>query len=277
MQNARHRSSGDRGVALLIALLVTTLLMVVVFEFAYGTRVSLRAAVNFRNGQRAEFLARSGVTVAGKLLGDHLKNGKLQENLEQREWQLVPIISGGDTELRVRWEDEAGKINMANVSTGQPSLERLERLFGIKQIDLARLDQLKELKSVRLVSDLHKVMSDEEYRKIQECETDHACVTVYGSDKININTAPPEVLQSLGLSESVASMIKDRREREPFDTREKINTFPGIDTTTAGMLDLTSNIFFVQSYATVGGYTKQAEAVIQRNPGGFTILSWRIL
>ena len=61
----------ERGVALLIALLVTTLLIALVFEFAYGTRVSLRAAVNFRDGQRAFYLARSGVNFAGKLLSEN--------------------------------------------------------------------------------------------------------------------------------------------------------------------------------------------------------------
>jgi type II secretory pathway component PulK len=258
-------------VALLIALLVTTLLMAVVFEFAYGTRVSLRGAVNFRDSQRAEFLARSGVTVAGKILGDNLKNSKLQDNLEQREWQVVPIISGGDTELRVRWEDEAGKINIANLSEGQQSLVRLERLFGEKGIDLAVLDRLKERKIIRLLGELHQIMSDEEFDKVRDF------LTVYGPSQVNINTAPADVLQSLGLSASLASLIIEKRGREPFDSRDKINAFPGMDTVTAGMLDLTSNIFLVQSYATVGGYTKQAEAVIRRNPGGFALLTWRIL
>lgn len=261
----------DRGVALLIALLVSALLMALVFEFAYGTRVSLRAAVNFRDSQRAEFLARSGVSVAGKVLGDNLKNGKLQENLEQREWQVVPIVSGGDTELRVRWEDETGKINIANLSAGQPSLVRLERLFGEKGIDLAVLDGLKERRIIRLLSELHQLMSDEEFDKVRDS------LTVYGSGQVNINTAAADVLQSLGMSASLVSLIIEKRGREPFDSRDKINSFPGMDTTTAGTLDLTSNIFRVQSYATVGGYTKQAEAVIQRNAGGFAILSWRIL
>ena len=70
----------ERGVALLIVLLVTALLLALIFEFAYGTRVSLRAAVNSRDSQRAYFLARSGVNFAGALLSDNLKNNKLQDN-----------------------------------------------------------------------------------------------------------------------------------------------------------------------------------------------------
>lgn len=267
----RRPSLGDRGVALLIALLVTTLLMALIVEFAYGTRVSLRAAVNFRDSQRAFYLARSGVNFAGKVLAENLKNGKLQANLEQREWQVVPIVSEGDTELRVRWEDEGGKIGIANTGTGQPSLARLEKLFGTKGVSLEVLDRIHEKRALRLISELHQVMSDEEFGKIRDA------VSVYAPSQVDINTASADVLQSLGMSVSLVSLILEKRGREPFDSRDKINAFPGMDTNTAGMLDLTSNVFMVQSYATVGGYTKQAEAVITRNSGGFSVLYWKIL
>ncbi len=56
-------TQSNRGIALLVVLLVTALLIALIFEFAYGTRVSLRGAVNFRNSQRAYFLARSGVAI----------------------------------------------------------------------------------------------------------------------------------------------------------------------------------------------------------------------
>jgi general secretion pathway protein K len=264
-------SRGNRGVALLIALLVTTLLMALIVEFAYGTRVSLRAAVNFRDSQRAYYLARSGVTFAGKVLAENLKNGKPQANLEQREWQVVPIVSSGDVELRVRWEDEAGKIGIANMGAGQPSLARIEKLFESKGVGAEVLDRLKEKRSVKLLSELHQVMSDEEFWKVRDY------VSVYAPGQVDINTASSDVLQSLGLSASLASLIIEKRGREPFDTRDKINSFPGMDTATAGMLDVSSNVFTIQAHATVGGYTKQAEAVIMRNAGGFTSLYWKIL
>lgn len=271
-QDAGSMIRNERGVALLITLLVTTLLMALVFEFAYGTRVSLRAAVNFRDSQRAYFLARSGVNFAGKLLSEYSKQRKLQDKLEQREWFPVPIVSTGDMELRVRWEDEAGKINIANVSSGQQSLVRLERLFGVKQVNLDVLERLKERKRIGLVGELHQFMSDEEFGKIRDF------VTIYsGSDKIDINTASPEVLRSLGMSEQLASLIIEKRGNEPFATREMIASFPGMDAPTSSWLELTGDVFLVQSFATVGGYTRQAEAVIKRVSGGFSILYWRIM
>ena len=66
-------SRDDRGVALIIVLLVTALLIALIFEFAYGTRISLRATVNFRNSQRAYYLARSGVNFVGRFLVANLQ------------------------------------------------------------------------------------------------------------------------------------------------------------------------------------------------------------
>lgn len=273
MRSAKSRRviHNDRGVALLITLLVTSLLMALVFEFAYATRVSLRAAVNFRDSQRAYFLARSGVNFAGKLLSEYLKQNKPQEQLEQREWQVVPIVSAGDMELRVRWEDEAGKISISNLAAGQASLSRLDNLCRITQVSVEVVDRLKELKQVSLLGDLHKIMSDEEFGKI------HGFVTIFsGTDNVNVNTAPAEVIQSLGVSEPQTSMIIEQR-GEPYSEKSRIPGYSGIDPTISGKLVLTSDIFRIHSHATVGGYTKQAEAVIQRTPGSFLILYWRIL
>jgi len=261
----------ERGVALLIALLVMTLLMALVMEFAYGTRVSMRAAANFRDGRRAAHLARSGVNVAGKILAELLRNNRPQDSLEQREWQIVPVMTGDDTELRVRWEDEAGKVSIASLAAGQPSLTRLERLFGDLGISLEVLDRMKERRSFSLVAELHQVMSDEEFGKLRDL------VTVHGTNSIDVNTAPALVLQSLGLSTAQASMIIEGRNQGPYDKKSNIPGYEGLDGAIKSALDVTSDIFTVHSHATVGGYTKQAEAVIRRGPGGFDILSWKVL
>lgn len=267
----RDKRRGERGVALLIALLVMVLLMALVLEFAYGTRVSFRAAANFRDGRRAEHLARSGVNVAGKILSELLRNNRPTSNLEQREWQPVPVMTGDGTELLVRWEDEASKISIASLAAGQPSLARLERLFGELGISLEVLDRMRERRIFRFGGELHQVMSDEEHGKLRDL------VTVYGTSIIDVNTAPQPVLQSLGLSAAQASMIVEGRNRGPYDEKAKIPGFEGLDPAIKGALDITSNVFTVHAHATVGGYTKQAEAVIRRSAGGFDILAWKVL
>jgi general secretion pathway protein K len=269
----------NRGVALLIVLLVTALLTALIFEFAYGTRVSLRSAVNYRDRERAYFLARSGVNFAGALLSDNLKKGKLQDNLEQREPLPVPITAGNDTLVQVWSEDEGGKISISTVVKNNDAYKRLSKLFEILAINQDALNLIvpspTDSRKFYLLTELHQYLSDEEFRKIKDF------VTVSSVSKIDINTAPSEVLQSLGLSSGLAGMIVERRKTETFKKLDEVNAFLGPDQAiTVSQLDVTSNVFKVHSDATVGGYTKQVEAVITRTADAyhpFSIDYWRAL
>ncbi len=258
---------GNRGIALLIVLLVVALLIALIFEFFYATRISLNSAINFRDSQRAYFLARSGVYLFAKY-------PQLQDNLPPGQWGVVPIVSGGDTEVRVRWEDEAGKIPIPLVIQGNDAYRRLQQLFAIKEINQDVLDQqMVEKKNFYLLSELHLVMSDEEFRKVKDY------VTVAPVPKININTASLEVLQSLcrslGKDDGVAGLIISRRNDKPFASTAEITNMPGMEPLVASYLDVTSNFSKVFTYATVGGYTREVEAIITKNP--FSILYWRAL
>lgn len=267
----------NRGVALLLALLVTALLLALVFEFAYATRISLRAAQNFRDSERASFLARSGVNYAGKFLA----NGRLQDRLPQGEWTTVPMVSDGDTELRIRWEDEGGKLNIATVKkTTETEIyslyTRLTNLFGDSEvgISLEALDKMAEKQNFYLLSELHQVLGDEDFGKIKDY------VTVYNtSQNISINTASEAVLRSLGMSAQQASLIAEKRRREPFATRQDISGFQGMQqyASLVPYLRENSDVFKVSSFATVGNYTKQIEAVVQTAGTGFTLVYWRSL
>lgn len=253
----------ERGVALLIVLFVTVLLVVLVFEFAYSTRVSLRATANIRDRERAYFLARSGVNFVGRLLAHNLRNGKLQDNLEQLEWMTIPVPAGVDSELSVMWEDERGKINAQTVREGNISFNRLSSLFqnlGIDQGILSRISD--DRKNFYFTSQLHQYLSDEDFRKIADL------VTVYSDDRINVNTAPEEVLKALGIE---PSLILAARAAGPIESLDRLS---GIDAVKP-QLDVTSNVFRVVSMAVVGEYRFVVEAIIRRNSGGFDLLYWR--
>jgi type II secretory pathway component PulK len=269
----------DHGVALIIVLLVTALLIALIFEFAYGTRISLRAAVNFRDSERAYYLARSGVNLAGLLLSDDLKNGRLQTDLE-RVVDTVPLMTApADTVLKVGWEDEGGKINITNVLQNNPTYNQLVRLFTIKEIDQKILNQiadwqLHEIRKFYLLTELHQFMSDVDFSKIQDD------VTLAPVTTIDINTASADVLQSIGLEAGMAAQIVERRTTEPFTTAQQISSLLGqANTMAAGQLTTTSDVFKITSLATVGGYTKQVEAIIRRRSDGTgsDVLYWRAL
>jgi type II secretory pathway component PulK len=254
----------NRGVALLIVLLVTALLIALIFEFAYATRVSLRAAVNFRDSQRAYFLARAAVNVFAKYQD-------LQDNIPQGEWGVVPIVSEGDTELRIRWEDEMGKINITDVSTNQVTRSRLDILFGLPGINVdvtvvdRMIERVREKGAFALITELHEVMSDEEFEKVKDY------LTVYASSKINIYTASEVVLKSAGVSDSaIVSITEDRKNKSYKSTGD----YP-LPSTGDFMADGSGTTSKVYSYATVGGYTRQIEAVVNR--GSTTPRYWRVM
>jgi type II secretory pathway component PulK len=126
-------------------------------------------------------------------------------------------------------------------------------------------------------------MSDEEYEKVKDFLT---VTQAQGTTplqtqvrKININTASLEVLQSLckglGKDDSVAGLIISRRNSNPFTSTSEIVNMSGMDPLVASYLDVTSNIYKVYVYATVGGYTKQVEAIIDLTKG--SPLYWRAL
>ena len=257
----------ERGVALLIVLLVTALLIALIFEFSYATRISLNSAVNFRDSQRAYFLARSGIYAFIKY-GDKLRDFYIP----QGEWGVVPIISSGDTEVRIKWESEQGKISIPLVTKDNRTHEMLQQLFFIKQIDQDILDnKMVEKRNFYLINELHAVMNDEDFGKIEPY------VTVSPVSSINVNYASLEVLQSLCKSlrkdDGVAGMILNKRKTQPYTSKQEITDTPGMDSMVASYLDVTSGIFRVYSYATVGGYTKQIEAVVNGN----VISYWRAL
>ncbi len=259
---------GQRGVALLIVLVVTALLIALIFEFAYATRISLNSAINFRDSQRAYFLARSGVYLFAKY-------PQLQDNLPEKQLSPpLPIVSSGDTVVRVRWEDEAGKISIPLVVQGNDAYKRLQQLFIIKEIDQAVLDQkIVGKKTFALLSELHEVMTDEEYAKVKDY------LTVAPIQKININTASLEVLQclcrSLGKDDGIAGLIIARRIDRPFSSTSEITNMPGMEPLVASYLDWTSNTFTVFTVAAVGGYSRNQTAIITKNP--FAILYWSLL
>lgn len=269
----------ERGVALLIVLLVTALLVALVFEFAYDSRVSLRAAANFRDSQRAYYLARSGVNFAGRLLVENKKNGNERDSLEQREWLPVPFIAGEGMLLQVRWEDECGKINIGTDSSSisylskHPWREWFKNLLENSGIAQGVVDKIRDEKGnrINLVPELHQFLAEEEYAKV---ESD---LTVISDGKINVNTASEAVLKSVLAGKAMTpETILMKRKNEPITTLE------GTDINLS-LYSTTSNYFRVQSSATVGEFTQVVEAVISRDPAvskspaGFAVLFWRIL
>ena len=244
----------NRGIALLIVLLVTALLIALIFEFSYATRISLNSAVNFRDSQRAYFLARAGVYASIKYRDTLIKK------IPQDEWQPVPFIGEEDTQVLIKWQDEQGKFNI-NTINSNPGHDWIEKLFSDQGVEMSVYDKVAEMRkdrSFNLIAELHAAMSDEDYQKVIRF------LSVFSDNTINFNTAPAEVFIAMGCNENSARAIVELRKRELLDTEKLKPYLPPSLATTVSSNNLPSTIakFTVYSHATVGGYTKEIVAII---------------
>jgi type II secretory pathway component PulK len=272
-----YRFKNNRGVALIIVLLVTALLIALIFEFAYGTRVSLRGAANFRDSQRAYFLARSGVKA-------FVRYEELRDLIPQGQWGIMPIISSGDTEVRIKWEDESGKIMITDIKTNPNTQALVKNLFEVQKIDTAVYDKMVDTESavnrMTLLTELHQYMSDDDFIKVRDCLT-VSPVNQIGQRYININHASAAVLRALGIGSETAQRIIEERNQDPYTDKTLSSAVDGImvpnlSSTAAGnFLTATPGaIYTVFANATIGGYTKQIEAVV--NLKSMSLAYWKV-
>jgi len=106
--------ANERGIALVITLLVVALLTIIVVEFTYSAEVDAHMARNSLNGLQASMLARSGVNLGEAFLlhdDDAQVDSYLEDwgNLDEINSQL---ILPDNMRLRVQIIDEGGKLNI---------------------------------------------------------------------------------------------------------------------------------------------------------------------
>ncbi len=104
----------ERGIALVITLLVVALLTIIVVEFTYSVEVDAHMARNSLNSLQATLLARSGVNLGEAFL---LHDDDPQVDSYTEDWGNLDelnsqLILPDNMRLRVQIIDEGGKINL---------------------------------------------------------------------------------------------------------------------------------------------------------------------
>ncbi len=259
--------SDEKGIALIITLLVVTLLTALIVEFAYSARVNLSAAGNFRDKQKSYYLAKSGVNfIAGMLKQDISKNNA---NRADDLTQMPLTRPVGDGIVTVKVFDELAKINIKKIKSDTTAQNRLQRLFEILNISSSLPDAIKEGEGeYNLLSELRLVrgMTDEVYDKIKDY------LTVYGngSVNININTTDAIVLRCLheNITEDIAQRIIKYREKNRFEKKEDLQNVVGISSDIYSKISSNivteSDYFSVISTGTVNDVESKADAVLKR-------------
>lgn len=285
----------QRGSALLITLLLISILVALVTEFAHEVYIGTTALSNWSNAQKASLMAKSGLTLSSKFV----KDARLYSYTYLGEITLpVPVFNdaGPETSLTVKVEDENAKFNIntiiyPNGLTNEKALASLQKLFEYLNINPSlalmiadwidpdsepRMSESEDNAKNAYLWNIHELKLingiDEE-----TFETISPFITVYGDGLININTAKIPVLVSLSseMTETLAKRIIDYRESTPFENKSYIVRVSGLESIGVQILDritVKSSNFRVISRATVNEVTRILEGVMDTSA---KILYWR--
>lgn len=143
----------ERGVALLLALLVLTLLVALILEFDAEARREYREAAAFRDNFKAGMLTRAAVQAARAVLQQDFLRDKQTGDVFDGPLDLwaMPIRNHaiGDGLLSAQIEDERGKLNLNDLAANpgdnllqKAKIERTKRLFELLQINPDLVDAL---------------------------------------------------------------------------------------------------------------------------------------
>ncbi len=147
------RRSDERGIALLLTLLILTLLVALILEFDAEARREYRDAAAFRDNFKATVLARAAVQAArGVLQQDFLKDKQAGQPFDAlTDLWAFPITNYaiGDGLLNAKIEDERGKLNLNDLA-GLPTeanakkirVGKFKKLFELVQINPDLVDAI---------------------------------------------------------------------------------------------------------------------------------------
>jgi general secretion pathway protein K len=147
------RKADERGVALLLALLVLTLLVALILEFDAEARREYREAAAFRDNFKASMLTRAAVQAARAVLQqDFLRDKQTGEKFDApTDLWAMPIknYAIGDGLLSAQIQDERGKLNLNDLRAAandpiqsKTKTERVRRLFELLQLNPDLVDAL---------------------------------------------------------------------------------------------------------------------------------------
>ncbi|MEW6664875.1 MAG: type II secretion system minor pseudopilin GspK [Thermodesulfobacteriota bacterium] len=302
----------DRGSALLIALLVITTLTALSLGFSHESRTEIDLAGLGRDSYRAYHLSRSGMSLAVTLLREDDDPGvdSLRENWANQELLVLPETLERGLSLATRIVDEGGKLNLNALinEAGEIDLEReaqLRRLFKVLGLQEEMVAPLLDW----LDPDQEERPGGAEDAYYQGLARPYRCgngpfvtlgqtalvkgfpeglqglsrfLTLYSDGKVNVHTAPKEVLLALsaGMDESVAEAILQYRLEGDFLSLEDLKKVPGVDADLflelSPYLSLTSAAFSVTASGQCHGAHSCLRGVFVREGGTVRTVYWQV-
>jgi general secretion pathway protein K len=300
------RKADERGVALLLALLVLALLVALILEFDAEARREYREAAAFRDNFKASMLTRAAVQAARAVLQqDFLRDRQTGAMFDgPTDLWAMPIknYAIGDGLLSAQIEDERGKLNLNDLAIElgdelkrKARIFRFKRLFELVQVPPDLVDAIidwvdrNEVPEPTGAESLYYQSQRPPYRaanapletlgdlRLVKGFTQEVVdrlaryVTVYppeGEALLNLNTADPLVIQALdpAITQTMAMEIVQGR---PFRNKvelDRIGSFQEIGAKLRSEYDIKSQYFSARLSITVNETTRTAYTVLRREP-----------
>lgn len=309
----RRSEAGEKGFALLAVLVILAILTPLVVNFSYSARVQMAGADYFSSKIKSHEVARAGLESAIQAL----KRDNNKYDAFNEDWGRFGELSQfsgsffDEGSFVGRIDDEEGKLNINDlVYSGTQNIvmvEQMERFFELKNINIDLIDgvidwldedsetelmgaetdyyntldnpynakngKMASLHELRLIKGVNEGLS-----KKGEDAALEPYLSVYGDGKVNINTAPAEVLLSLAdeMDEAAVEAIISYREENPFLSPDDLKKVPGLDEETrkaiASKVKVTSAYFSVKVRGTVKEVSTDIYTVVRRDNGKIKII-----
>lgn len=306
---------GERGFALVITLIITALLVAVTTEFIHDVFVETSLRHGYEDAQQASLLAESGVQGGIKVLKLALASQGYTSLLDG--WAAPQVFQDERGSLQISISEESAKLDFNSIVFPNGTLN--EDYYGIAERLLARLKlpvdlgdavadwidsddstraggaespfyqaltpsyaakgaPLETYEELRMVSGFNEAI----LRKL------HPYVTVYSESrgapysKVNINTAPEELLATLDeqMTDDLAGRIIAYRTQTPIKTPSELTQIAGMESVgiaVQGKISVKGTVFRIQSRAQVKDTVRFIEAVVRVAGSNSTVLYWREL
>ena len=295
---------GNRGMALVLTLMILTIMTTMVIEFSYGVYATNASLYNWRDSQQLSLAAKSGVAIAVKIVADNWARytytypGKVTIPVEN-------MFAGFGGKVLIRVEDENAKFNLnalvwPNGETNEVALDAFKRLLRNLQLDeqiaykvadwIDHDSEPRSEESEQGVKNAYMDSTDELFliRGVDEevYEKLVPFITVYGVDEIysslvNINSAPLTVIMSLddNMTEELAERIVRYRDLEPLKRASdlvKIAGFEGpLGQSLMGRVTVKASNLRITSVAEDKKIKRVIECVVGDKDGAFVSKYWR--
>jgi general secretion pathway protein K len=307
MEKAQGGRAGERGVALIITLLVTAVIVSVLAEIVFSVQMDTTASAGYADYENASALSRDGVGLARLVSRGINDQGYTYFGGETRH---VETIKNGDAVLEIDLADESGRLSLNAIVYKNGKLNEVYYNMYVRLLDELGLpvslaetladwidaddsprrdgaenaDYYERLdppyrSAGRPLSSVGELYLVKGYGR-EEVKRLRPFVTVYTDGKININTAPVEVLEALSpdITADLAANVVSYRKGAPFEQTSEIRKVSGFEQLGFNLqsrIIVKSSIFRARLTARLGRARSLAEAVFREDEKASATLYYR--